>query len=49
MLMDWDRLDGLPLHVDIPDLDRQVVPGEDVAAVMGEADVGDGGYDFREE
>ena len=47
--MDGDGFDGLALHVDVPDFDGQVVAGEDVAAVVGEADVGDGGDDFAEE
>ena len=49
VLVDRDRLYRLLLHVDVPDLDGQVVAGEDVAAVGGEADVGDGGDDFGKE
>ncbi|MCV5127161.1 hypothetical protein OFB58_27705, partial [Escherichia coli] len=45
----WNRLDWLPLHVYIPNLDRQVVASKDIPAVMGESNVGEGRYDFREE
>lgn len=47
--MDGDGLDGLLFHVDVPDFDGEIVAGEDVAAIIGEADIGDGGYDFGEE
>lgn len=49
VFVDGDGLDGLSLHVDIPDLDRQVIPRHDVSAVVGESDVGDGGDDFGKE
>lgn len=49
MFVDGNGLHGLPLHVDIPDLHRQVVSGHDVPAVMGESHVGDGGDDFGKE
>ena len=49
VLMDGNGLHRLSLHINIPDLDGEVVAGEDVAAVMAEADVRDGGDDFREE
>jgi len=49
MLMDGDCLYWLLVHVDIPDLDSQVVARQDVPAIVGEADVRDGGDDFREE
>lgn len=49
VLVDWNDLDGLSLHVDIPDLYRQVIAGNDVTAIVGEADVGDGGDDFGKE
>lgn len=34
MLVDRDRLDRLPLHVDVPDLHRQVISRENVSAVV---------------
>lgn len=37
------------LHVQIPDLHRQVVPGHHVAAVVAELDIGDRGDDLGEE
>lgn len=49
MLVDRDGLDGLPLHVHVPDFDGQVVTGQDVAAIVAEADIGDGGDDLGEE
>ena len=49
VLVDRDRLYRLLLHVDVPDLDGQVVAGKDVAAVRREANVGDGGDDFGKE
>lgn len=49
VLMDGNGLHRLSLHINIPDLDGEVVAGEDVAAVVAEADVRDGGDDFREE
>lgn len=49
VLVDGDGFDWLALHVDVPDFDRQVVAREDVAAVVGEAYVGDGGDDLTEE
>jgi len=47
--VDVDRLDGLVLHLDVPDLEREVVSREDEPSVFGELDVRDGGDDFREE
>lgn len=49
VFVDGDRLDWLTLHVDVPDFDSQVITGENVAAVVGEADVGDAADDFGEE
>lgn len=49
MLVDRNGFDGLALHIDVPDLDGQVVAREDVAPVVGEANVGDGGNDFGKE
>jgi hypothetical protein len=49
VFVDWDCLYGLPLHVHIPDLDGEVVARENVAAIVGEANVGDRGDDFGEE
>jgi hypothetical protein len=47
--VDVDRLDGLVLHLDVPDLERQVVAREDESAVFRELDVGDGRDDLGEE
>lgn len=47
--MDGNRLDGLAFHVNIPNLDCEVVTGENVSTIMGKADVGDGGDDFGKE
>lgn len=49
MFVDRDCLDRLPFHIDIPDLHGQIVTRQDVAAVMGETDIGDGGDDFGKE
>jgi hypothetical protein len=49
VLMDGNGLHGLSLHVDIPDLDGEVVSGKDVTTVVAEADVGDGRNDLGEE
>ena len=43
------NLDGLyrsAVHVDIPDLERQIVSGEDVPAILAEFDVGNRRNDF---
>ena len=42
-------LDGPGLHVQIPDLHRQVVAGHQVAPAVAELDVRDGGDDLGEE
>ena len=47
--MDGNGFNGLAFHIHVPDFDGQVVAGEDVAAIVGEANVGDGGDDFAEE
>lgn len=49
VFVDRDSLDGLSFHVDIPHLDGQVVSGDDIPAIVGEANVGNGGNDFGEE
>ena len=49
MFMYWDRFDWLAFHIDIPDLDGEVVAAEDVSTIMREADIRDRGDDFREE
>jgi hypothetical protein len=46
VLVDGDSLDWLSLHVDIPDLDGQIVPRHNVAAVVGESHVGNGRDDL---
>ena len=43
------RLDGLRLHVKIPDFDGQIVSGDHVATRVGEFHIGYTGDDFREE
>ena len=43
------RLDGLSLHVKIPDFDGQIVSGDHVATRVGEFHIGYTGDDFREE
>lgn len=40
---------GSCLHVQVPDLDCKVIPGEHVAATVAELHVRHGGDDFREE
>lgn len=42
-------LQGLALHVEVPDFGSQVVSGEQVATAVAELDVGHGGDDLREE
>lgn len=42
MIVDGDRLHRSILHVDVPDLQREVVTREDVPSIMAELDVGDG-------
>ena len=49
MIMYRDRLHGPIFHVDVPDLERQIVPREDVSTVVAELDIRDRGYDFGEE
>ena len=47
--MHVDRLDGLVLHVDVPDAQREVVAREEVPAVLGELDVRHARDDLAEE
>ena len=49
MFMNVDLLHGSLLITDIPNLECQVISGEDVVAVFRELDVRDGGDDFGEE
>lgn len=42
MIVDRDGLYGSRLHVDVPDLEIEVVPREDVPSVATELDVRDG-------
>lgn len=44
-----NRLDGPVLHVDIPDLERQVVSREDVSSIMAKLDIRYRRDDFGEE
>ena len=39
MIMNGDRPDGPRFHVDVPDLQRQVISREDVASIMTELDI----------
>lgn len=43
------RLQGLALHVEVPDFGSQVVSGEQVATTVAELDVRHRGDDLREE
>lgn len=43
------RLDRPRLHVQVPDLDREIIPGEHVPAAVAELHVGHRGDDFGEE
>ena len=47
--MDGDGLERLALHVDVPDLEVQVVARQDVSAVMAELHVRNRRDNFREE
>ncbi|KAI3479668.1 hypothetical protein L1887_58289 [Cichorium endivia] len=49
MVVDGDRLDRLVVHVDVPDLEREVVARQDVASVAAELDVGYAADDLAEE
>jgi hypothetical protein len=49
MVVYGNSLDGSRLHIDVPDLQRQIVPRQDVSAVMAELDVGYRGNDFGKE
>ena len=49
MIVDVDRLDRPRLHVDVPDSQREVIPGKNISTILGEFDVRDGGDDFGEE
>lgn len=42
VVVNGDRLDRARIHVDVPNLERQVVTREDIAPVVGELDVRDG-------
>lgn len=42
-------LDGPRLHVQVPDLDREIIPGEHVPAAVAELHIGHRGDDFGEE
>ena len=49
MVMNRDRLHRPRVHVDVPDLERQVVPRQDIPPVMAELDVRDRRNDLGEE
>ena len=42
VLVNGDRLDGLVLHVYVPDLDGEIVARQDVPAIVREPDIRDG-------
>ena len=42
VVVDWNRLERSVLHVDVPDLQVEVVARQDVPAVMTELDIRDG-------
>lgn len=48
VVMDLDSADGSVFHLDVPDLEREVVPGYDVSTVQGESHIGNGGNYFGE-
>ena len=39
MVMDWNGLDRSTFHVDIPDLQREIITRENIATVVTELDV----------
>jgi hypothetical protein len=39
MVMDWNGLDGPGFHVNIPDLQREIITRENIATVVTELDV----------
>ena len=49
MVVYRNGLDWFRLHVDVPDLQRQIVSREDVPSIMTELDVRDRRDDFGEE
>jgi len=49
VVVDVDRLDRLALHGNVPDLQGEVIPRQDISAVPGKLDVGDGGDNLGEE
>lgn len=49
MIVDVDGLDGSALHVDVPDLQCEVVTRENVASILAELDIRDRRNNFREE
>ena len=49
VLVDLNGLHRLAFHVNIPNLESQIVAGKDVAAITTELTITDGGNNFREE
>lgn len=49
MVVDVDGLDRLALHCDVPDLQGQVVSGDDISSVSAKLTIGNGRDDFRKE
>lgn len=46
MIVNVDRLDWSALHVDIPDLERQVIARENIASILAEFHIRDRRNDF---
>jgi hypothetical protein len=42
-------LDRVAFHIDVPNLNCEVITRENVSTVVGKSDIGDGGDDFGEE
>ena len=49
MVVDGDGFQWPVLHVDVPDLQVEVVARQDVSSIMAELDIRDGRDDLREE
>jgi len=49
VVVNLDRPDRSRVHVDVPDLEREIIPREHVSPVVAELDVRYGGDDFGEE
>ena len=49
MIVDLDGADGVTIHVDIPELEGEIIARKDVASIRREFDIRDGGDDLGEE